>query len=146
LTNKHTTGCFTILYVEPLIRAKELAEQWQHKEHGKTLSVRLLLEGYRQTMPTLQYRVGLSKKNVLRSIAVMTSRQRYRLSKWGDMLWLDATHVASESKFKMFFPTIIDMWGNIQRVGIVLAEGETHEICVWLVRKLQDMCPEASCF
>ena len=60
------------------------------------------------------------------------------------MLWLDATHVSSDSHFKMYFPTVKDMWGNIQRVGMVLAGGETQEVCVWITQQLQHMSPQVS--
>jgi hypothetical protein len=129
-----------------LTAAEDLALCLSRKKGLKKTSLSDQLQAYVKHIEGYQYRIKIGSGNKLQALVFQTSRQRYRLMKFGDMLWFDGTHVPNEAQFKMFFPTIRDEWGRIQRVGCVIAEGETHEMCGWSLQQLQHMCPEVSNF
>ena len=109
-----------------------------------SLCASLQLTRLKQTFPGFDYNVDVNADGRLSQVVWVTPRCKERLDKFGDVLWIDATFLHTESGFCAFLPSVIDGNRKLHRVAYSLATIERDHAIQFLLASIQQFSPSWS--
>lgn len=90
--------------------------------------------------PGFSFTVLVDGSNTLECAVWMTGSQRKRLQLFGDVIFLDATHVNVKEKFQLFLPSVLNQDKRLHRVCFAVAETENATAINFVLKSMKEMC------